>query len=199
MPAKKGHRSTARRRSDGTRTATSRSRPKPPAKVVSRRRKTAPQRARPTAGPAPAAGPVRFIEVNPSLAVRDVSRSRFFYQRLGFRVAAQLPPTGPPEWLRLERDQVALLVWNEIIAAPEVLSALAKGRGAGNAVRISVTDVDRLAREFQESGIPFQRQPETMPDGLREFTIVDPDGFLLEFVSRAPHLAAHAALGDIAP
>lgn len=118
--------------------------------------------------------------------MRDVARSLAFYQRLGFRPAMQLPPTGRAEWVRLERDHVALLVWNEIIASPDILAALALSRGAGNAVRITVSDVDRVAREFQEAGIVLRHQPETMPEGVREFSILDPDGFILEFVSRPP-------------
>ena len=126
---------------------------------------------------------MRFIEVTPSLAVRDVRRALAFYQRLGFELVAQLPPSGPPEWARLQRDTVAILVWNEVIAAPEVLTAIAQARGAGNALRFTVSDVDRLAQELQDSGILLRRPPETMPDGVRELRIVDPDGFVVEFVT----------------
>ena len=182
MPAKKGHRSTTRKRVARARTATKLPRPAPrtrtPRPQVHTLRASA--RSRPE--------PSRFLEVTPSLAVRDVSCSLAFYQRLGFRVAAQLPPTGRAEWLRLERDQVAILVWNEVIASPEVLASIAQARGAGNAVRISVSDVDPLAREIQESGISLRTLPETMPEGLREFSIKDPDGFVIEFVS-APRSA----------
>ena len=135
------------------------------------------------ATPAPRPERCRFVEVTPSLAVRDVTRSLGFYQRLGFRVAAQLPPSGRPEWLRLERDQVAILVWNEVIAPPEVRLAIVQTRGAGNAVRITVSDVDQLARELQDNGIALRHAPETMPEGVREFTVVDPDGFFIEFAS----------------
>src|SRR6266545_2324137 len=113
MPAKKGHRSAARKRVTKGRSAATRGRPKLSAPSANRA-KTRPLRvtARVSAPPASRPEQPRFIEVTPSLAVRDVGRSLAFYQRLGFRLAAQLPPTGRAEWVRLERDQVAILVWN---------------------------------------------------------------------------------------
>lgn len=136
-----------------------------------------------------------FEEVTPSLAVRDVPRSRTFYLRLGFQVTAQLPPSGPPEWLRLERGRVAILVWNEVVASPEIVAAIGQARGAGNAIRIRVSDVDRLARELLESGVALRRAPETMPDGSRELSVLDPDGFVIEFAAdgRRAQLAANAS------
>jgi catechol 2,3-dioxygenase-like lactoylglutathione lyase family enzyme len=186
MPAKKRQQTHTRKRVAAKATSTSRLRPKPLAKVAKSKRRIAPKRlpARAAAHPAPEPPTPRFLEVTPSLAVADVARSRVFYQRLGFRVTAQLPPTGRPEWLRLERDGVALLVWNEVVAAPDVLAAIRQARGAGNALRITVSDIDRLLREFQESGVILHRRLETMPDGSREFGVVDPDGFHLEFVNR---------------
>lgn len=118
--------------------------------------------------------------------MRDVNRSLNFYRRLGFRAAAQLPPSGSPEWVRLERDKVALLIWNEVIASPEVLAAIGSGRGAGNAVRITVADADSLARELEDNGVALRRPPETMPEGVRELCVLDPDGYLIEFASRLP-------------
>ena len=189
MPAKKGHRSAAPKRVTKGRSAAARGRSKLSATSATRakaRPLRSPARVAVAATPAPRPDEPRFVEVTPSLAVRDVGRSLAFYHRLGFRLAAQLPPTGRAEWVRLERDQVAILVWNEVIASPDVLAALTLSRGAGNAVRITVSDVDRLAREFQESGIVLRHQPETMPQGVREFSILDPDGFILEFVTRLP-------------
>lgn len=188
MPAKKGHRSTTRKRVTSKRSSTARLRPKPQAKVTERRKVRPARRAAkpgtpPVVTPKPP-NPLHFVEITPSLAVRDVSRSRAFYQRLGFQVVTQLPPSGPPEWLRLQRDHVALLVWNQVIAEPEILAAIGQARGAGNAVRIAVSDVDRLAREFIDNGVHLRRPPETMPGGEREFSVVDPDGFLLEFVGQ---------------
>lgn len=187
MPAKKGHRSTTRKRVTSKRSSTARLRQKPQAKTTERRKvRPARRAAKPSPAPlqpAKSPSPLDFMEITPSLAVRDVSRSRAFYQRLGFHVVTQLPPSGPPEWLRLQRDRVALLVWNQVIAAPEILTAIGQARGAGNAVRITVADVDRLAREFVDNGVHLHHRPETMPGGEREFSVLDPDGFVLEFVA----------------
>jgi len=194
MPSKKRPRPAKPKRVAQKRSPTLHVRPKSSTKTSpARRSKTAAPTPRPKPSPPPAPAPVpvrvRFLELTPSLAVRDVARSRNFYQRLGFAVIAQLPPSGPAEWLRLQRDGVALLIWNQIIAPPEILAAMGTLRGAGNAIRIAVSDVDRLAREFIEDGVTLQRAPETMPDGVRELSIADPDGFLLEFASRPPETA----------
>lgn len=201
MPSKKVPRAHTRKRLAAKPAAGSRLRPKALSKAPKPRRKPAAKRLPPraAAGPVPAvpatpAAP-RFVAVMPSLAVHDVARSQAFYRRLGFRVTAQLPPVGPPEWLRLERDGVGLLVWNEVVAAPEVLAALRQARGAGNTVRIVVSDIDGLLREFGAEGVHLHRRIEVMPDGSREFSVVDPDGFHLEFATppRAERPAEAAA------
>src|SRR5262245_4822016 len=164
MPSKKQSRPGKPKRVAPKRSSTLHVRPKSSAKTSPVRRSTSAAsspRLKPSPPPPPPAAParVRFLELTPSLAVRDVARSRSFYDRLGFAVTAQLPPSGPPEWLRLQRDGVALLIWNQIIAPPEILAALGNVRGAGNAIRIGVSDVDRLAREFIDDGVALQRAP----------------------------------------
>lgn len=184
MPAKRVQRPTARKRVTGKRASNPARLGKTPA--TPRRAKARPVRAAAPARPAPEPTPPSFLEVTPSLAVRDVARSLVFYRRLGFEPTAQLPPTGRPEWVRLERDRVAILVWNEVLASPEVLAAMAHGRGAGNAVRIAVADADGLAQEIQENGACLRRAPETMPEGVRELSVTDPDGYIIEFAQRLP-------------
>jgi catechol 2,3-dioxygenase-like lactoylglutathione lyase family enzyme len=180
---------TTRRRRSGQQPA--RQRPKA-ARVATQKSRRPRRPARQTRPPArralevaaePMVETVEFVEIVPSLAVADVARARAFYARLGFRVAAQLPPSGSPEWLRLERGKVALFVWNEVLAPPQMFSAIVRARGAGNVVHIRVADADRLLREFQEQGVPVSRPTETLPEGIRQFTVTDPDGFVLEFAT----------------
>jgi catechol 2,3-dioxygenase-like lactoylglutathione lyase family enzyme len=106
------------------------------------------------------------------LFVRDVDRSVAFYTDLGF------------ELLRHDGG-FALLAWEGVRFMVEQRPELAPvGSIPSMNVRILVPDVDVVWRKVNERGIPVFAPIGYRPYGLRDFTIVDPDGFGVRFGTR---------------
>ncbi len=111
-----------------------------------------------------------------ALQVRDMARSRQFYvERLGLRPAPQSPPgaivfqTAPiPFAIRepmVDLDAVGHLGW-------------------GVALWIACDDADALATTLEEAGIVLAQRPQDGPFG-RQFSVADPDGYLLTIHGKA--------------
>jgi catechol 2,3-dioxygenase-like lactoylglutathione lyase family enzyme len=100
---------------------------------------------------------------------RDLPRSIAFYQALGF------------ETLSAEPDFVEL-AWEEhrffLEARPDLPSPAPHPQAN---VRIMVSDVERYWAIAQQLGAPVIKPIADRDYGLRDFTIVDPDGFGLRF------------------
>jgi catechol 2,3-dioxygenase-like lactoylglutathione lyase family enzyme len=107
--------------------------------------------------------------------VRRLKRSTEFYTQLGFQV------------LRAEADFV-VLAWEQQRFFLEERSNLPEPYAFPQAnVRIMVPDVDRYWALAQTIGARVIKPIADRDYGLRDFTIVDPDGFGLRF---GTHLAA---------
>lgn len=106
------------------------------------------------------------------LFVRDVDRSVTFYRGLGFEL--------------LRRDEgFALLAWEGVRFMVEERPDLApRGEVPSMNVRILVPDVDAIWRRVNERDIPVFAPIADRAYGLRDFTIVDPDGFGIRFGTR---------------
>lgn len=102
--------------------------------------------------------------------VSDLTRSIEFYRRFGFTL------------LRKE-DRFAALEWEgcELFLDERPVDQLARGTQAN--LRIMVPDVDRYWDLAQEIGVTILSPIGDRYYGLRDFTILDPDGFGLRFGS----------------
>jgi uncharacterized glyoxalase superfamily protein PhnB len=120
------------------------------------------------------------VGIAPELFVRELEPAlRFYQQTLGFRVVRQ---TAEFAVLTLGEARVHLAVPDESI--PRMKPWLAAGRrGVGVNVRIIVPDVDALYERVRRQGAPIVREIGDRFYGLRDFTVADPDGFVLSFAS----------------
>lgn len=115
--------------------------------------------------------------VVPQLRMTDAERSRAFYVgRLGFTVdwTHQFEP-GLPLFMQLTREGQTLF-----------LTGHAGDCQAGGAVYFWVPDADSLYDGFLARGVQPFKPIETMPWGVREFLLVDPDHNRLRFGSKLP-------------
>jgi catechol 2,3-dioxygenase-like lactoylglutathione lyase family enzyme len=105
------------------------------------------------------------------LFVRDAERSRDFYTALGFEV---------------ERDSGAFVVlgWEGHLFLLDERPQLARSPSPVANVRVMVPDVDALWERALALGLPVSVPIADRPYALRDFTIVDPDGFGVRFASR---------------
>lgn len=182
-PAKKSARQTASKpvKKAGSRAVASPAR-KAPAKPV---RKAAARGAGRPAGrkttrkvrPAPArpAG-LSLIDASPGFTANDLERSRVFYRDvLGFTEGQRWERDGVLAGLELVAGKVTLMIgqddWKK-----------GRDRKKGEGFRIYLTtdqDVDALAARVKGHGVELEQEPGDRPWGMRDFSLVDPDGFKL--------------------
>jgi catechol 2,3-dioxygenase-like lactoylglutathione lyase family enzyme len=130
---------------------------------------------------------VRFIERTEQLlvelSVRDLMRSVTFYRALGF------------DLLR-EEKRFAALVWEGHQLFLQQTDNLPEPAGPTVVnLRVMVPDVDRHWQRAIELGPRVIVPIGDRHYGLRDFTILDPDGFELRFATRLPEVDAHARAG----
>jgi catechol 2,3-dioxygenase-like lactoylglutathione lyase family enzyme len=115
------------------------------------------------------------------ITVQDLDRSLALYTALGFKLERRDGGFAALRWedRRLFLDQRSNL---------PSLSGPARGN-----VRILTGDVDAVRAVAQTLGLPVERSIADRFYGLRDFTVLDPDGFGLRFASPLPIKAkAHA-------
>jgi catechol 2,3-dioxygenase-like lactoylglutathione lyase family enzyme len=106
--------------------------------------------------------------------VRDIRRSKAFYRELRFRLIREEPDFAVLTW---EEHQLFLDERKELPPLPEFPQ--------GN-LRIMVPNVDDYWTLANAMGARVIAQIADRGYGLRDFTIVDPDGFGLRFATPLP-------------
>jgi catechol 2,3-dioxygenase-like lactoylglutathione lyase family enzyme len=106
--------------------------------------------------------------------VRDIQRSRAFYKQLGFEILADRGSFVELVW---ESHQLFLDERPDLPPAPEQPQAN---------VRVMFADVDAFWERARAMGARVLAPIEDRPYGLRDFTILDPDGFGVRFGSVLP-------------
>ena len=106
--------------------------------------------------------------------VRDARRARAFYEGLGFEV---LEDRGSFVVLAWERHRLYLDEQPDLPPLPQFPQAN---------VRVMVADVDGAWERARAVGARVLVPIQDRDYGLRDFTILDPDGFGVRFGSRLP-------------
>lgn len=111
--------------------------------------------------------------------VRDMARARAFYQALGFDLLA-------------DRGDFVVLAWegNRLYLDHRPDLPLPPDHPQAN-IRVMVPDVDRCWEQARAIGAPVLAAIADRPYGLRDFTVLDPDGFGVRFGTRLPAGAPH--------
>jgi len=137
-----------------------------------------PDEAAANATPAASNMSVRF-----ELFVEDTRKSAAFYHRvLGFEGAMDSPDYNP-----IQSGSVKIGIcnahklWKGHHFSPE---ALAGQKGAGVEIVLEVDDLDATYKRVVENGYPIRDGLAKRPWGLRDFRIVDPDGYYLRITER---------------
>ncbi|AFZ18873.1 DUF6331 family protein [Allocoleopsis franciscana] len=110
----------------------------------------------------------------PILLSRDISKSVYFYQKLGFESNSPVNPAADYAILHRGSLEIHLTFYPDIVPTESYLACY-----------LRVAQVDELLQEFQTLGLPTEGIPrigplEDKPWGMREFYIVDADGNLLK-------------------
>ena len=109
----------------------------------------------------------RLLAAIPKLASLDIERSLAFFERLGFRRRGAHPDYG-----MVERDGVQVHFW--LCHDPHVPTQ--------TACRIAVDGIDALYHAYSSLDVIHPNgRLEGKPWGVREFSVLDPDGNLVTF------------------
>ena len=117
--------------------------------------------------------------LSPTLAVKDVKKSVEFYRdSLGFELGMTFPDADSPEYADLSKDGMVLM----FIPAKDV------GIGGGEKVGLGVNlymqidgDLDEYYAAVKGKGVKIVADIKDEPFGIRDFTVEDPDGYVLTF------------------
>jgi catechol 2,3-dioxygenase-like lactoylglutathione lyase family enzyme len=121
-----------------------------------------------------------FADVTPNLVVSDLDRSLAFYRDLlGFGLVTTVPEQAPFVFAWLQRDTVNVFLNSEA-------SAKMKTVAGTNMLFITINAPDRASGIDGLFDTVKDRAPVTMTPtdqfyGMREFTITDPDGYIVIF------------------
>ena len=117
---------------------------------------------------------LRLRAVMPAITASDLQASIAWYRDvLGFVVAEEYEREGRLMGVRLMAGSVQLMLGQDDFAK-------GRDRQKGAALRLFCTtaqDVDQLAAAIKERGGKLAHEPTDQPWGLRDFAVVDPDGF----------------------
>jgi catechol 2,3-dioxygenase-like lactoylglutathione lyase family enzyme len=117
-----------------------------------------------------------MAKVVPEIAVSDIERSLEFYSSLGFvKDNEGIVDDKGSQWYSLALGDAALWLIREDIVEdldPD------EERGNGITIYVSVDDVDAVYDKLKPEAM-IVKDIETMWYGLRQFSVSDPDGYLL--------------------
>ncbi len=94
-----------------------------------------------------------------SLAVKDIAKSRTFYETLGFEV---IGGSQPDNWLILKHGEAHI--------------GLFQGMFENNILTFNPLDVRSVQRRLKEAGVAFELEAEDTSSGPAHATLKDPDG-----------------------
>lgn len=127
-----------------------------------------------------------FTNAMVNLYTADIEAgTRFYRDLLGFAETFRTPLTGTPEHVELALHGFVLGL-GSVEAARRVHGVDATPGVPALAVVVWTDDVDAAFEKLTGAGVPAVQQPEDAGNGNRTALVRDPDGTLVELVSRLP-------------
>jgi uncharacterized glyoxalase superfamily protein PhnB len=128
----------------------------------------------------------QFKKLTPNLLVANVERSLAFYvDMLGFARGMTVPDASPFVFAAVTSGDVEIFVNDAATAVKEYPAFAGKPLGATGTMYIELEGVDAL-HERIKSSVTITMPLVTQFYGMREFGILDPDGYVITFAERVP-------------
>ncbi|UFP93127.1 bleomycin resistance protein [Gloeobacter morelensis] len=133
-----------------------------------------------------------FKKLSPNLFVEDVGRALDFYETvLGFKRLMTLPDRAPFAWGLVQAGGVELMFQSFESLKDDPLPIEGRQSGGTLNLYIEVDDVEALYEKLRTQ-VSVVREPNTTFYGMREFLMLDPDGYLLTFAQPVEPASAPA-------
>lgn len=128
--------------------------------------------------------------ISPTLASRDMKKTLDFYTgQLGFKIGMTFPTLDDPEYADVSRDGMVLMfvpARNAGIDGDEKL-------GVGVNLYLQIDgDIDAYYNEIKKRGVKITADIKDEPFGIRDFSLEDPDGYVLTFNQIPQHAGFEA-------
>lgn len=117
---------------------------------------------------------MHVTQVVPFFHVRDIERSRRFYESLGFAMTNQWTPDGKLRWCWLQLGGAALML-QQFATVPD------ERTGAGVSLNFICDDAVAFYRDLRDRGI--EAKTPFVGNGMWVTGLSDPDGYALFFES----------------
>jgi lactoylglutathione lyase len=125
-----------------------------------------------------------FKKLTPNLLVANVERSLAFYvDTLGFSRGMTVPDASPFVFASVTSGDVEIFLNDAATAVAEYPAFAGKPLGATGTMFIELEGVDALHDRLQSS-VTITMPLTTKFYGMREFAILDPDGYVITFAQR---------------
>lgn len=146
------------------------------------------------------------------LTVADMKKSiKFFTEKLGFTLENAFPNSKKPVWASLVLDRQSIMLGknmsvddakefgmskDELAMVRKDSKAFAKSaHGVGAATYVCVSDVDAHFKVARKKRVEILATPKTQFYGLRDYIVVDPDGYRFVFYTPVEQEASSPGKG----
>lgn len=117
---------------------------------------------------------MNFNKVTPNLMVRDIAASLKFYEKtLGLQRKITVPEQEPFVFVALSTGYIEIFLNKNEGANPPI--------AGGISLYIEVAGLDQLLSQVQQHKVKLEIPLNETFYGMREFAVLDPDGYLLIF------------------
>jgi lactoylglutathione lyase len=129
-------------------------------------------------------------KLTPNLLVSKVEQSLAFYEGvLGFARGMTVPEQPPFVFASVTNGPVEIFFNDHAMVAKESPATASLPIGGGNTMFIEIADVDAFHDSIKDR-VKVLMPLVTQWYGMREFTIADPDGYVITFAERVAQQSA---------
>lgn len=117
--------------------------------------------------------------LSPTLASRDMKGTiEFYVNSLGFKMGMVFPDANNPEYVDLSKDGMVLM----FLPAENIGIGNEEKLGTGVTLYMHIDgDIDEYYGELKNKGVEFDFDIKDEPYGIRDFSVIDPSGYLITF------------------
>lgn len=127
---------------------------------------------------------MNFETLTPNLIVSDIPKSIAFYRDvLGFETFQTVPEQAPLVFAWMKKDTVNVFLNIPQTEAPGTVprELVTKSHPGSSSMYIKLHGIDELAARVAERGLTPVIAMHTEFYGMKEFAVLDPDGYLIIF------------------
>lgn len=117
--------------------------------------------------------------LTPNIFVHDLQKNIAFYKQLGFTVMATVPEEGEPVWAMLVCDKVTFM-FQTFDSLGSELPEISRQKGGSLLLYLQIKNIRNFFDKIKDE-VSILKGLEKTFYGATEFSILDPNGYVLTF------------------